>query len=245
MRTSLHTLLRAPGQLAIGLPGPCLLCQRWQTQSLCRDCLQRWRSPVPRCARCASPWRAALPHLSCPHCDDPSPEFDRAIAALDYVPPWRHLITQFKFGQWPALGRPLSSLLVHAVQQRPHQVDLVLPVPVSAQRLRERGYNQAWVLAQHAARSMGLPARSNLLQRTSQTTRLMALDAAERRQAIRGAFALTPEGLKSVKGRHVAVVDDVLTTGVTLDEVSLVLRDAGAVGVSAWVLARTPPPGWQ
>jgi ComF family protein len=245
MRTSLHALLHVTGHLGSGLPGPCLLCRRWQAQALCGDCLRRWRSPVPRCPRCASPWRATLPHLRCPHCDDPAPEFDRAIAALDYVPPWRHLITRFKFGQWPALGRPLASLLVHAVQQRQHKVDLVLPVPVSAHRLRERGYNQAWVLAKHTAHALRVAAHGDLLQRVTQHTRLMDLDATERRQAIRGAFVLTPEGMKAVEGRHVAVVDDVLTTGVTLDEVSLVLRDAGALGVSAWVLARTPPPGWQ
>lgn len=179
------------------------------------------------------------------HCEDPSPEFDRATVALDYVPPWRDLITQFKFGQWPALGAPLSAMLTQAVRQRPHAVDLVLPVPVSAARLRERGYNQAWVLARHTARALRLPARADVLVRVSQQQRLKDLDLAERRQAIRGAFSLTPRGARAVAGRHVALVDDVLTTGATLDEASLVLREAGALGVSAWVLARTPPPGWR
>lgn len=240
--------IRLPRRL-LRPPGPCLLCRRWQGHALCQDCLQRWRPSVPRCPRCASPWRATLPHLACPHCEDPAPEFDRAIAALDYVPPWRHLITQFKFGQWPALGRPLSGLLTQAVRQhqaqRPPAVDMVLPVPVSAARLRERGYNQAWVLARHTAHALGLPSHAELLLRVTQQTRLTELDASERRQAIRGAFALGREGVQAVRGRHVALVDDVLTTGATLDELSLVLRDAGARGVSVWVLARTPPPGWQ
>lgn len=165
--------------------------------------------------------------------------------ALDYVQPWRHLITQFKFGQWPTLGAPLSRLLAQAVHQRPHRVDLVLPVPVSPERLRERGYNQAWVLARHTARSLALPARADALVRVSQHQRLKDLDLAERRRAIHGAFALTRRGAQAVAGRHVALVDDVLTTGATLDEASLVLREAGALGVSAWVLARTPPPGWR
>ena len=112
-------------------PGPCLLCKRWQAHTLCSPCLQRWRPTVPRCPRCASPQPPSRAGLSCPHCDDPSPEYDRAIVALDYVQPWRHLITQFKFGQWPTLGAPLSRLLAQAVHQRPHRVDLVLPVPVS------------------------------------------------------------------------------------------------------------------
>ena len=227
------------------LPGPCLICHRWQSDSLCHACLDRWRPAVPRCPRCASPWRATLPHLACPHCEDPSPEFDRAIVALDYVAPWRHLITQFKFGQWPTLGHPLAHLLAEAVRRRPHPVELVLPVPVSAQRLRERGYNQAWVLARHAASRLHLPARSDMLLRPTQHSRLKDLDAAARRQAIRGAFRLSDAGRKAVRGRHVALVDDVLTTGATLDEASLALREAGARGVSVWVLARTPPPGWR
>lgn len=226
-------------------PGPCLLCRRWQTQAVCNACMHRWRPTVPRCARCASPWAPALPDLPCPHCEDPSPEFDRAITALDYVPPWRQLIGQFKFGQWPALGTPLATMLAQAVQQRPHRVDLVLPVPVSTQRLRERGYNQAWVLASRTARALSLPARPDVLRRVTQHARLKDLDLAERRNAIRGAFALMPGGAQAVAGRHVALVDDVLTTGATLDEASAVLREAGARGVSVWVLARTPPPGWR
>ncbi|MCH8179917.1 MAG: ComF family protein [Proteobacteria bacterium] len=238
------------------LPSPCLLCQRWQHQPLCDTCLRRWRPEVHRCGRCASPWRPALPHLACPHCEDPCPEFDRAIAALDYVPPWRHLITRFKFGQWPALGPVLAGLLGEAVQARQAAaatqpmnagmaVDLVLPVPVSAERLRERGYNQAGVLARHTARALHLPMRDNLLVRPGQAARLATLDATERRLAIRGSFALTAEGTQAVRGRHIALVDDVLTTGATLDELSRLLRQAGARGVSAWVLARTPPPGWR
>lgn len=225
-------------------PGPCLLCHRWQTQHLCEPCLQRWRPSVPRCPRCASPQAPGRTERHCPHCEDPSPEFDRAVAALDYVPPWRHLITQFKFGQWPILGAPLSAMLAQAVRQRPHPVDLVLPVPVSAERLRERGYNQAWVLAQHTARALKLPARPDVLARVTQHRRQKDLDLAERRRAIQGAFSLTLRGAQAVAGRHVALVDDVLTTGATLDEASLVLREAGALGVSVWVLARTPPPGW-
>lgn len=226
-------------------PGPCLLCKRWQAHTLCSPCLQRWRPTVPRCPRCASPQPPSRAGLSCPHCDDPSPEYDRAIVALDYVQPWRHLITQFKFGQWPTLGAPLSRLLAQAVHQRPHRVDLVLPVPVSPERLRERGYNQAWVLAQHTARALTLPARPDVLVRITQHQRLKDLDLAERRSAIHGAFALSTHGARAVAGRHVALVDDVLTTGATLNEASLVLREAGALGVSAWVLARTPPPGWR
>lgn len=165
--------------------------------------------------------------------------------ALDYVPPWRHLITQFKFGQWPNLGVPLSAMLAEAVRQRPHPVDLVLPVPVSAERLRERGYNQAWVLARHTARALRLPARADAMVRVTQQQRLKDLDLAARRRAIQGAFSLTAHGAQAVSGRHVALVDDVLTTGATLDEASLLLREAGALGVSVWVLARTPPPGWR
>lgn len=118
----------------------------------------------------------------------------------------------------------------------------VIPVPLSAQRLRERGYNQAWLLARHAARPWQLPVLPRALIRQRDTARLMSLDADERAQQIRGAFSVNPALLPQVVGRHVAVVDDVLTTGATLNEIASTLWLAGAREVSVWVVARTPPP---
>jgi ComF family protein len=121
-------------------------------------------------------------------------------------------------------------------------VDLILPLPLSAKRLQERGYNQAWLLSRALQHAMGVPACHDALHRVRDTHRLMRLDAEARREAIAGAFAISPGGARRVQGRRIALVDDVLTTGATLDEAARTLRQAGARGVSAWVLARTPAP---
>lgn len=226
-------------------PGLCCLCGRWQARTLCRDCEHAWRPPasLKRCHRCALPWLSATDAEHCPVCERQSPEFDRAITALDYVAPWSHLIGRLKFQHDTALVTPLARLLTEAVRQRPHPVDLVLPVPLSPSRLRERGFNQAWLLGRQVAHALGHRGCDQLVLRTRSTHRLMGLSAADRQASISGVFSLAPGARAHLRGRHVAVVDDVLTTGATLNEVTQVLREAGAASVSAWVLARTPDPG--
>lgn len=218
------------------------MCGRWQAQPVCRACQQSWRIDLPRCLRCALPWPDAARADACPACEARQPEFDRAITALDYLAPWSGLISRFKFQRASSLQGPFVRLMTEAIRQRPHQVDLILPVPLSAARLAERGYNQAWLLARGLGQAMHRPATDGALLRTRSTPRLMTLDSEDRLRAIHGAFQVNPAWAKRLRGRHVAVVDDVLTTGATLDEISRLLRRHGVAGVSAWVLARTPPP---
>lgn len=218
------------------------MCGRWQSQAVCTDCQRSWRITLPRCSRCALPWPDPARASACPACDARQPEFDRTIAALDYLPPWSGLISRFKFQRASGLQAPFVALMADAIRQRPHRVDLILPVPLSAGRLAERGYNQAWLLAKGLGHALHHRTTDNALLRTRSTPRLMSLDSEERLRAIRGAFQVSPNWAAKLRGRHVALVDDVLTTGATLDEISRVLRRHGVAGVSAWVLARTPPP---
>lgn len=184
----------------------------------------------------------APPAQPCQACDDQSPEFDRAIAALDYTAPWSPLLMRLKFQGATALARPLGDLLARAAMPRRGRVTLVLPVPLSCERLRERGYNQSWLLARRVAQGLRLPARHDLLTRTRHTARLMALSAEARAQAIHDVFDVAPMARDALRGRHVALVDDVMTTGATLNEATRALLEGGARGVSVWVVARTPPP---
>jgi len=117
-----------------------------------------------------------------------------------------------------------------------------VPIPLSRTRLRERGYNQSWLIAQQLGKQLGIPAHHDLLHRTRDTDRLMSLDAQARRQQIQGAFDVPDAGVPAIAGRHIALVDDVLTTGATLNEAAHCLLDAGATSVSAWAVARTPAP---
>lgn len=254
------TSLRLPG-LWPAWPGCCLLCGRWQAHSLCQACCAAWMRQPARCLRCALP----LPHAqpsdeACVTCQDQAPWFDRAITAFDYAPPWSGLIARLKFSSQPALASPLARLLAQAVARRPHPVDLIAPIPLSQARLRERGYNQSWLLARHAVRHLArhltrhpaphasqAPVASSaqlaphLLWRPRQAERLMHLSAEARLQAIEGSFELHPRA-PEVHGRHVVLVDDVLTTGATVNEAARVLHEAGARSISVWVLARTPAP---
>ena len=225
-----------------GWAGLCAICGRWQSLAVCQDCQRCWRTDLPRCLRCALPWPDAVRASDCPACEARQPEFDRAITALDYLPPWSSLISRFKFQRACGLQRPFVEMMAEAVRQRPHRVDLILPVPLSSARLAERGYNQAWLLARGLGSALHRPATDAALLRTRSTPRLMSLDSEERLRAIHGAFQVNPAWAKRLRGRHVALVDDVLTTGATLDELSRLLRRHGVAGVSAWVLARTPPP---
>lgn len=224
------------------------MCGDWQAQVLCAACLAdaAAQREAPRCRRCAI---GLLPELTpqavldeCQLCEDQPPEFDRAIAALDYALPWSPVLAQLKFREGTALAPVLARALAEAVAARPVPIDWVLPVPLSPQRLHERGYNQSWLLAQGVAQRLGLAARHDLVARTRHTQRLMRLDPEHRRAHIHGAFEV-PSGLAhEVRGRDLAVVDDVMTTGATLNELSATLREAGARSVSVWVLARTPTP---
>jgi ComF family protein len=179
----------------------------------------------------------------CGSCLSTPPTFDGALAAVDYRPPWDRLVTAFKFHGALDLAAVFASAIVGAEQQRAApRPELLLPVPLAAARLRERGYNQAWELARRVARRIGVAAEPELLLRLRETAHQLALPLADRAGNVRGAFAVEPRRRAELAGRHVAVVDDVMTTASTAAEIAAVLRQAGAAKVEIWVLARTPRP---
>ncbi len=202
-----------------------------------------------RCPRCALPLPGGEDEPgACSDCEARSPEFDRAVAAVHYAAPWSTLIARLKFQGRSELGAPLGRLLADAVSQQWQArqqpwPDVVLPVPVSARRLAERGFNQSWPIAKACAARLGLPCEHQVLQRVQHTERLMSMSAEARALALHDAFEVAPKLAARVAGRHVALVDDVLTTGATLDAASQALRDAGAHTVSVWVVAKTGRPG--
>jgi ComF family protein len=120
--------------------------------------------------------------------------------------------------------------------------DLVLAVPLAPRRLAERGYNQAWELARRVARGVGCAAQARLLERPVDGAHQAQLSRAARLTNLRGAFFVAPQRRAALQGRHVAVVDDVMTSGATLSEAATTLRRAGAARVDAWALTRTPAP---
>jgi len=210
--------------------GTCFLCRGTAPALLCAACdadLPRL-APV-RCPRCAleSP-RGEV----CGRCLSETPHYDATVAVLSYEFPADALVHALKFRGELALAGLLGGMLSQKIST--HEIDCVIPVPLSAARLRTRGYNHAAEIARHLR-----PAKLDLALcvRTRDTPPQMDLPYDERRRNVRGAFRCT----RALAGESVAVVDDVMTTGATLDEIAKVLKEAGASRVANWVVARTFP----
>jgi ComF family protein len=221
------------------VPGQCAVCRGWTGAAVCTACVGRFAAPQPRCGRCGL--RLAVPAPACGACLAAPPPFTACVVACDYAFPWDRLIAAFKFEARVELAAPLADRLVQALRDsdaaRP---DWVVPVPLAPRRLAERGYNQAWELARRVADALHLPSRASLLQRHAEGEHQAALGLAERRRNLRGAFIAGGDRQVSLHGAHVAVVDDVMTSGATLAEAALALQRAGVRRVDAWALARTP-----
>jgi ComF family protein len=230
-----------PMPLRTLLPTQCAVCRGWDRSRICSDCLQRHAAPRPRCSLCA----IAVPvgTAVCGGCLQSPPPFTRSIAAVDYAYPWSGLVAAFKFRAALDLAPALAALLADAM----HACDaprpaLLLPVPLSTERLAERGMNQAWELARRVGAQAGIPARADVLRRLIDTPHLADLPREQRSARIRGAFGVAPGHADRLRGRCVALVDDVMTSGATAAEATRVLLAAGAAAVQVWVVARTPAP---
>ena len=239
--------------LAPTLPSPCEVCRRWSDAGLCGPCVSRFAPAVPRCVRCAIALPAAEQATTrqgdtCAACLASPPPWRRALSAVDYGFPWDTLVAGLKFHNRPELAATLARLLAQAISRAPPgpgglpAADLVLPVPLAPARLAARGYNQAWELARRVAAALGRRADATLLQRPLDTEPLPGQSREARAHSLAGAFMAHPTRRTELAGRHVALVDDVLTTGATAREACAVLLRAGAASVELWTLARTPEP---
>jgi ComF family protein len=220
------------------VPSVCEICRSWGYSRLCTPCVQRFSAHQPRCETCALP--LGLASKVCGECLADPPPFASTTCAVDYAFPWDRLIVQFKFHQQPELAKPLAQLLQTAIQARAQpRPQALVPVPLSNPRLAQRGYNQAWELASRLGNDLALPAWPALLQRTQDTAHQVDLSRAQRQRNLRSAFMVDAAQRPRVQGLHLALVDDVMTTGATLREASAELLRAGAQRVDIWVLART------
>ncbi|MBI1175515.1 MAG: ComF family protein [Sideroxydans sp.] len=212
---------------------PCLLCGAYSRH-------RGW------CAACD----AGLPYLDsahCPVCALPTPNgaicgrclqhpprFSHTVAAFTYAFPLDKLVHALKYGEQLALAESLAERLVQRIEQRP---ECILPMPLHPARLRERGFNQSQELARRIARKLDVPLLADSVHRIRDTTPQSALPWKQRKRNMRNAFSCS----ENLDGLHIGIVDDVMTSGATLDELARILRRAGAREVSAWVVARTLP----
>lgn len=197
--------------------------------------------PQPRCITCGLPLTATV---HCGRCVLEPPPFARTVCAVDYAFPWDRLIGRLKYDDRPEGAVLLADLLVRRVLELAQPMpSIVVPVPLSPQRLAERGYDQAWELARRVARRLALPAEAGLLRRRFDGRHQVGLSRSQRLANLRGAFDLPPRGRGRIVDAHVALVDDVMTTGATAAAAAQTLLAAGARRVDLWVVARTPMPG--
>lgn len=180
-------------------------------------------------------------------CIQKPPPLDTTLAALDYNYPWSTLVSTYKFGNQPGWAAFFAALLLKApgvVQALAslQPADLILPIPLSKERLQTRGFNQAWELVKALAEQSGSLARTSgtLLLRVKNTRPQTELKREARLTNVKGAFQVDPLRVAELQGRRVVLVDDVMTSGASLFTAAAVLRAAGTAHITGIVLARTP-----
>lgn len=263
---ALHSWTGWLGGLLYPLPPLCLVCQdqrvTWMSEPLCPECLETLpRLPEPLCERCGQPVATDGTELlerrdggrlvrlvrrmlgrpvQCDRCSQDPPPFRRARAVALYSGWVRAAIHRLKYHGEAELALPLGALMGLLAREELLflTVSLVIPVPLHPERLAARGYNQSELLARPVAQAIGRPLATHFLRRCRPTLPQVGLDEAARKRNLENAFHVTDP--KSVKGRRILVVDDVLTTGATCREVARVLLEAGARWVDVLTLAVAP-----
>ncbi|WP_293374754.1 ComF family protein [Nevskia sp.] len=219
------------------VPSACLICVGAAAPgTVCDGC----RASLPwnriACPVCALPQRSAIAHV-CANCAAEPPHFDATLAAFRYEAPIAQAIAglkyhaQFRQSRW--LGAEIARLAAERTSALP---DLLIPVPLHPSRLRERGYNQALELARGITRQLAIDIDWQSAVRLRATADQIGKRARERRKEVRKAFAVGA----AVAGRHIALIDDVMTTGSTVDDLARAARAAGAARIEVWVAARVP-----
>jgi ComF family protein len=225
------------------LPRHCILCGcSCNTSNICVPCSGELPRIEHSCRQCSLP----LSHpdeFICKRCQTHPQPWDSAIAALVYDFPVDQMVRRFKFSRSLACGQLLSQELTEAISRRSAELpDAIIPVPLHRSRFFSRTFNQSELLARHAGKVLGVPVYGGILRRQRRTRAHSGLDAVSRKINIRGAFDCRVSGKKLSALKHVALVDDVLTTGATLAECTRTMKTSGIKRVSVWVSARAPAP---
>ncbi|MFM0042003.1 ComF family protein [Paraburkholderia sediminicola] len=234
-----------PHVLHAALPNLCALCGNLSHKTLCAGCDETyWNEGMLRCTACAVPlsgtrW-AGRAQYRCADCIGEPPPFEATFALADYRQPLDALALGLKFRARLMLAREFAQRLARLAedtwQEASERPDVLAPVPLANKRLTERGYNQAWQIARPLARTLNVRSDATLLHRVIHTAPQSRLDLDARRLNVGRAF----EVVKPVQGLHVGIVDDVMTTGATLEALARTLKAAGARRVTNFVALRTP-----
>ncbi len=226
------------GRLLTALfPSSCRLCASpgQGDLDLCPDCLADLPRLENACQRCARPLAADSDQCICGQCQQNPPPFQRTKAIFHYAPPVDFLVQQLKFHADLSTARLLGSLLAsHIAAGSSPMPDLLLPVPLHRSRQAQRGFNQALEIARTTGRRLNIAVSTRHCSRLRPTASQSLLPLTARRTNLHGAFQARPP----LGSPHVAIIDDVMTTGETVRELAQALHQAGAIRVDVWVVAR-------
>ena len=219
----------------IKLPSQCAICQAWPSHALCDQCVAAFARPVLRCPLCAT----ELSTTACSACAQQAPELDACCVALSYTWPWTSLIAKFKFYNDAAWASHFALLMKSApfAEDALLHAQVLIPIPLSKERLALRGFNQSLILAQHLGPQK---TQSQTLLRLKNTAPQSSLKRSQRLTNLTDAFAVAPLKAAQLRGKNILLIDDVMTSGATLNFAARVLKQAGASHVGALVLAKTP-----
>jgi ComF family protein len=218
------------------LPHYCVLChEKAEEQDLCPPCAAELPHIEQACPQCAMPLAGEIT-TSCGACQDNPPYYDRTIALFYYQDPIIKMVSQFKFHDKLLYGKLFSTLLIDKIKAQQEALpDLLLPIPLHASRLRERGFNQALELARPLAKIFSLKLNYRDLLRTRATQQQSMIEKNDRASNVKNAFTLR----QKISAKHVGLIDDVMTTGHTLNECAKVLKKQGVEKVTVFAVART------
>ncbi len=219
----------------LSLPAICSLCKQYfyGSSALCSPCIQMMPVLSFACTQCATP----LPnptHRLCGNCIVHPPKFDRVVTGFQFTEPLRSLVHQFKYHNALYLKKFLAQLMLTNLRENPFDIECLVPVPMHAARIRQRGFNPAVELSKILAKKCGVPLDLRLCSKTNNTENQANLRYQERVRNLKNCFTTKPNTY-----RHVTLVDDILTTGSTANELADGLKASGVTQVSVWCLART------
>lgn len=221
---------------SIRLPSICVLCNQFHknTLAVCSECITLMTPLGSSCRHCAFPLYDSQ-HLVCGYCIKQPPHFDSTTVAYRFEEPLRSLLHRFKYHHGLYHGPFLGQLIINAWQQKPTRPQCLIPVPMHPQKLKSRGFNQAAILVRLLAKKLQIPYDLSSCQKIVNTLAQAQLDGDKRALNMRGAYKIK----ELPPYTHVALVDDLLTTGSTANELAKMLKKSGIARVEVWCCART------
>lgn len=218
-------------------PAFCVICfSKGLKYGLCNNCKNLLKTDQPVCIQCSNYLLAADNATICGACLKNPPYFDSTLSVGIYAAHLKKMITEFKFHEKLYLYRIFSHLLVEKIQQQSNPLpECIIPVALHRYRLQERGFNQALEIAKGVAKALNISIDYSCCKRIKYTLPQSSIPAKERQQNVKHAFILTRE----INYKHIAIIDDVVTTGSTVNELSRIFKKAGVKKIDIWCIART------